>query len=123
MTKATLQIFSELSGEKQTVRCTHRFCGSEFRQGTAGTAGLCFMLSGVSSGKVEGWSWNPLKAYASVYLRVDGGCWLGPQCLSVDGAGKIAVAFWKKTYNLSQMLRQMETQKMALGPSSFNPHS
>lgn len=52
-TKATEQIFSNLSGKKQTIHCSRGVCGSEFRCDTRGPAGVCSMRSEVSVGKAE----------------------------------------------------------------------
>ena len=55
VTKATEQIFSNMSGKKQTIHCGHGVCGSEFSPDAGGPAGVCSMRSEVSAGKPEGW--------------------------------------------------------------------
>ena len=53
VTKATEQIFPNMSGKKQTIHCSRGVSGSEFRRDTRGPAGVCCMRSEVSVGKPE----------------------------------------------------------------------
>ena len=72
--------FVKACGNKQTILCTREFCGSEFRQGTMGTAGLCYTRSGVSIGKCEGWR---LESSGSIFIHgsgFDANRRLGPRC-------------------------------------------